>query len=65
MKVNYKVIVKKIYGYTDEFVFMENNLREAGYIADMFLDKLVSPSEVAISIQPYKIEEPEEEEANE
>lgn len=61
MKVAYKVVVKKIYGYTEEFVFMENNLREAGYIADMFLDKLISPSEVAISIQPYKIDEPEEE----
>lgn len=60
----YKVIIKR--GYLDEFVFEENNLREAGYIADMFLGKLVSPSDVEIRIEPVKLEDPiEEESANE
>lgn len=64
MKVLYRVVVKR--GYIDEFVFEENNLREAGYIADVFLDKLVSPDDVEIRIEPVKIEEPiEEESANE
>ena len=61
MKVLYKIVVKR--GYLQEFIFEENNLREAGYIADMFLDKLVKPDDVSISIEPYKIEEPIEEEA--
>ena len=60
MKVKYKVVIKK--GYLDEFIFEENNLREAGYIADMFLEKLVQPEKVTIMIEPEKIEEPVEEE---
>ena len=60
MKVIYKVIIRR--GYIEEFVFEENNLREAGYIADMFLDKLVKPDEVDIRIEPKKIDEPIEEE---
>lgn len=64
MKVLYRVVVKR--GYIEEFVFEENNLREAGYIADVFLGKLVSPDDVEIRIEPVKIEEPiEEESANE
>lgn len=64
MRVLYKVIIKR--GYLDEFVFEENNLREAGYIADIFLGKLVSPSDVEIRIEPVKLEDPiEEESANE
>lgn len=64
MKVLYRVVVKR--GYIEEFVFEENNLREAGYIADVFLDKLVRPDDVEIWIEPVKIEEPiEEESANE
>ena len=60
MKVLYRVVVKR--GYIEEFVFEENNLREAGYIADVFLDKLVRPEDVEIRIEPVKIEEPTEEE---
>lgn len=60
MRVKYRVIVLR--GYLERFVFEENNLREAGYIADMFLDKLVEPEEVNVSIEPVKVEEPEEEE---
>ena len=60
MKVLYRVIIRR--GYIEEFVFEENNLREAGYIADMFLDKLVKPDEVDIRIEPKKIDEPIEEE---
>ena len=60
MKVLYRVVVKR--GYIEEFVFEENNLREAGYIADVFLDKLVRPEDVEIRIEPIKIEEPTEEE---
>lgn len=60
MKVIYRVVVKR--GYLKDFIFEENNLREAGYIADMFLDKLVEPEDVNISIEPYKLVEPMEEE---
>ena len=63
MKVLYRVIIRR--GYIEEFVFEENNLREAGYIADMFLDKLVKPDEVDIRIEPKKIDEPIEEESDE
>lgn len=61
MKVLYRVVVKR--GYIEEFVFEENNLREAGYIADVFLDKLVRPDDVEIWIEPVKIEELIEEES--
>lgn len=60
MKVIYRVIIRR--GYIEEFVFEETNLRETGYIADMFLDKLVKPDDVEIRIEPVKIEEPTEEE---
>ena len=59
MKVIYRIIITR--GYIEEFVFEESNLREAGYIADMFLDKLVKPDDVEISIEPVKLEEPAEE----
>ena len=60
MRVAYRVVIKR--GYIEEFEFMETNLREAGYIADIFLDKLVRPDSVDIKIEPIKIEEPTEEE---
>lgn len=60
MKVIYRIIIRR--GYIEEFVFEESNLREAGYIADMFLDKLVKPDDVEIRIEPVKLEEPAEEE---
>lgn len=56
MKVGYNIIVKK--GYLDEFVFASDTLREAGYIADMFLGNMVSPEDVEIRIEPFRIKEP-------
>lgn len=55
--VHYKIAVKK--GYLDTFVFEVSSLKEAGHIADIFLDYLVDPTEVDIRIEPYKREEEE------
>lgn len=64
MTTEYRVRVK--YGYLAEFVFRAETFKEAGYIADQFLDNLIEPeaSRITISIEPYKkpIEEDVEDE---
>lgn len=64
MITEYRVRVK--YGYLAEFIFKAETFKEAGYIADQFLDNLVEPeaSRITISIEPYKkqIEEDVEDE---
>ena len=63
MITEYRVRVK--YGYLAEFVFKAETFKEAGYIADQFLDNLVEPeaSRITVSIEPYKkIEEDVEDE---
>jgi len=53
-------LVKVTVGYTTELEFRAGNLREAGYIADLFLDNLEKPKEVKISIVPDRYEVNEE-----